>query len=155
MDYKLRALRTLIIKIKCYPSWTTKEVVPQLCAHIQPTNKEMLTLRCMSAFFQVRYLQYFTQIEEGELRDVFSECGTVKSLNLKKKEDGFTFAYIEYEDAGSADKAIQKYIFYYSDSIDAKSERKASVSDLERSPMQMDQNLPLLVVKEEVETKKS
>jgi hypothetical protein len=39
----------------------------------------------------------------------------VKSIYIKRKDDGFTFAYIEYEDAANAQKAIETYIMPNSD----------------------------------------
>ena len=39
---------------------------------------------------------------------MFSEFGNVNRLNLKKKDDGFTFAFISYDDVSEAERAVSK-----------------------------------------------
>ena len=39
---------------------------------------------------------------------MFSEIGNVNRLNLKRKDDGFTFAFVSYDDVSDAERATQK-----------------------------------------------
>lgn len=39
---------------------------------------------------------------------MFSEIGSVNRLNLKRKDDGFTFAFISYDDVADAERATQR-----------------------------------------------
>ena len=46
------------------------------------------------------------KIEEHDLRKAFEEVGSVNRINLKKKDDGFTFAFVSYDSVSEAEKAI-------------------------------------------------
>ena len=49
-----------------------------------------------------------TEVTEAELEEVFSEVGKVKKVNVRRKNDGFTTAYVEYYKASHATQAIKQ-----------------------------------------------
>ena len=46
------------------------------------------------------------QIDEEELRDIFSKYGPIKSVSLKKKNS--VFGFIEFQDSRDAESALKE-----------------------------------------------
>ena len=76
----------------------------------QTMLKEIMKERFMSGSFLQMYLFLKIKVEEGELVELFSPIGIIEKLKIYEKDDGFTFCIIEFEEANSAQKAIERYL---------------------------------------------
>lgn len=54
---------------------------------------------------------------ESELRKSFEPHGTIVDVNLKHKDTGIVFAFIEFDSVESAQKAVDAYSNFYLDEI--------------------------------------
>lgn len=41
------------------------------------------------------------------MADVFEGCGTIKRINIKRKDDGFTFGFVDYDSPKQASRAVE------------------------------------------------
>ena len=52
------------------------------------------------------------KIDERTLRNVFEQVGVVTRVKITKKDDGFTFAFLDMESVDIAERAIQRFQRY-------------------------------------------
>lgn len=55
--------------------------------------------------------------DEPGLRKAFESYGTIVDVNVKSKDNGITFAFIEFDSVDSAEKAVDAYSNFYVDEI--------------------------------------
>lgn len=54
---------------------------------------------------------------ESGLRKEFEPYGTIVDVNVKSKDAGIVFAFIEFDSVNSAEKAVEAYYNFYLDEI--------------------------------------
>ena len=59
---------------------------------------------------------FWFKTSEEELRKAFSAFGTITDVNLKHKDTGIVFAFIEFDSTEAAEKAVAEY--YLSSHVD-------------------------------------
>lgn len=50
---------------------------------------------------------------ENELRKNFEDFGTIVDINLKQKDTGIVFAFVEFDSVPNAQKAVDAYSYLY------------------------------------------